>query len=210
MKEKVAAIRESSPDLSLWLRERFRFRRAERNWLEEETSYDPRLARLSAEVRHVADKKQLIDEIGELAETHYAALWSNCSLDEKLLLFQLAQNGLANGSNRRLIRRLIARGLVRRDPNLELFSETFRVYVLSRGREEEVQQYQRESAGLWSSVRTPMFVIIIAFLLFLFGTQKDVLTVSTTLLTAITSGIPLILKLVGTVTERRGETAERA
>src|SRR5262249_2921753 len=105
---------------------------------------------------------------------------------------------------------LIARGLVRRDPNLEIFSETFGIYVLNKGREEEVRQYERESLGLWSSIRTPMFIIIVAFLLFVFGTQKDVMTVSTTLITAVTSGIPLMLKLVGTFSEQRSGAAERA
>ena len=202
-------LRVSSPRLGQWLQDRFTLQKHDRHWLDEETAYNPVLGRLRKELDPHADRKQLIDEIGERAETYYAGLWASCSLDEKLLLYHLARNGLANGKDRRLVRRVIARALVRRDPNLELFSETFRLYVLRAGSAEELD---RRTAGLgsaWDQIRVPMFIIIVTFLILLFGTQKDVLTVSTTLATGLTSGIPLVIKLVGMVTERRLETAER-
>jgi len=202
-------LRTSSPELGQWLHDRFTFQKHDRHWLDEETAYNPVLGRLRKELDPHTDRKQLIDEIGERAETYYAGLWASCSLDEKLLLYHLARNGLANGKDRRLVRRTIARALVRRDPNLELFSETFRLYVLRAGSDEELD---RNTAGLgstWDQIRVPMFIIIVTFLILLFGTQKDVLTVSTTLATGLTSGIPLVIKLVGMMTERRLETAER-
>src|SRR6185295_2269993 len=95
-----------------------------KTWLEKETAYNPFLRRLRNELDVSSGSQQLLDEIGERAETYYAGMWASCREDEKLLLYQLAHNGLANGRNRRTLRRLIARGLVRRDPNVTLFSET--------------------------------------------------------------------------------------
>ena len=176
-----------------------------KNWLEKETAYNPFLRRLREELEPEADRSHLLDEIGERAETYYAGLWSSCRTEEKLLLFQLAHNGLANGRNRRALRRLIARGLVRRGPNIELFSETFRLYVLAAAQRENLVSQAKAEYGnsTWDMLRIPFFVIIIAFLLLLFATQKDLLTTTTALATALTTGLPVIMKLIGVFAERR-------
>jgi hypothetical protein len=193
---------------------------APKSWLEKETAYNSVLRQLAREIEAEAkersdgghfdadaDREHLLDEIGERAETYYAGLWASCQEAEKLLLFQLANDGLANGRNRRLLRRLIARGLVRRDPNLELFSESFRRYVLGAGRREDLVKRAREERGAstWDSLRVPFFIIIISFLLLLFATQKDLLTTTTALATALTTGLPVMMKIIGAFTERRAD-----
>src|SRR5207248_1889056 len=107
--------------------------------------------------------------------------------------------------NRRTLRRLIARGLVCRDPNLRLFSETFRLYVLAAAPRENLINRVREERGVsaWDTLRLPFFIIIISFLLLLFATQKDLLTTTTALATALTTGLPMMMKLIGVFTERR-------
>jgi len=178
-------------------------------WLEKETGRNRFLTQLREELdpQALTDRRRLIDELGERAETYYAGLWASCHDDEKLLLYQLAHNGLANGKNRRLLRRLIARGLVRRAPSLELFSETFRLYVLTAARKEDLVKRSKEErpSSTWDALRIPLFVVITAFLLLLFTTQKDLLTTTTALTAALTTGLPLIVKLMGVFTERRLE-----
>ena len=182
-----------------------------KNWLEKETAYNPFLRRLRGELDPTADRAHLIDEISERAETYYAGLWASCRQDEKLLLYQLARNGLANGRNRRTLRRLIARGLVRRNPNLELFSETFRLYVVGAAQREDLVSRARaeQGASTWDSLRVPFFIVIVSFLLLLFATQKDLLTTTTAFATALTTGLPMIMKLVGVFSEKRGGSAEQ-
>ena len=191
-----------------------------KTWLEKETAYNAFLRRLYNELEaegelrrsreqsdsHL-DRLRLLDELCERAETYFAGLWSSCRQDEKLLLYQLAHNGLANGRNRRTLRRLMARGLVRRNPNLELFSESFRLYVLESADRENLVKIARENRGAstWDSLRLPFFVIIISFLLLLFATQKDMLTTTTALATALTTGLPVLMKLIGSFTERRSD-----
>jgi hypothetical protein len=181
-------------------------------WLDRETEYNSFLRRLRAELDPSTDRQVLIDEIGERAETYYAGLWASCHDDEKLLLYNLAHNGLANGRNRRVLRRLMARGFVRRDPNLQLFSETFRLYILSAARKEDLLGRAREmrAPSAWDSLRVPFFVVIVAMLILLFTTQKDLMTTTTALATALTTGIPMLMKLLGVFTERRLEGAERS
>jgi len=196
-----------------------------KNWLEKETMYNSFLRQLAKEIvaeaesrreggafDAEAERQHLLDEIGERAETYYAGLWASCNDDEKLVLYQLASNGLANGRNRRLLRRLMARGLVRRDPNLELFSETFRLYVLAAARREDVVTRARAEHGpsAWDTLRLPFFLIIVSFVLLLFATQKDLLTTTTALATALTTGLPVLMKLIGVFTERRSGARDQA
>ena len=180
-------------------------------WLERETAYNSFLLRLRSELTKHADPDSLLDEIAERAETYYAGLWASCHDDEKLVLYHLAHNGLVNARNRRVLRRLIARGFVRRDPNLQLFSETFRRYVVAAARREDLVNRTRElqGASTWDALRVPFFVIIVAFLLLLVTTQKDLMTTTTALATALTTGIPMVMKLIGAFTERRMETTEK-
>ena len=194
-----------------------------KTWLEKETAYNSFLRRLykeleaDADLRRVreerdpdTDRRRLLDELGERSETYFAGLWGSCREEEKVMLYQLAHNGLANGRNRRTLRRLIARGLVRRSPNLELFSESFRLYVLAAAPRENVVSRAREKRGTstWDTLRIPFFVIIISFVLLLFATQKDLLTTTTALAAALTTGLPILTKLVGVFTEKRTEGKE--
>jgi len=191
---------------------------APKSWLERETAYNSFLRRLFKELETETDlrrtrkesdpdtdQQRMLDELGERAETYFAGLWSSCRDDEKLLLYNLAHNGLANSRGRRVLRRLIARGLVRRNPNLELFSESFRLYVLEAAQRENIVSVAREKTGAstWDSLRVPFFVIIVSFILLLFATQKDMLTTTTALATALTTGLPVLMKLIGIFTERR-------
>jgi len=176
-----------------------------KSWLEKETAYNPFLRRLRGELDAKGDPHHLLDEIGERAETYYAGLWSSCREEEKLLLYQLAKNGLANGRNRRTLRRLLARGLVQRAGGLELFSETFRLYVLAAAEREDLvrRAHAERGASTWDAFRGPFFIIIISILLLLFVTQKDLLTTTTALATALTTGLPMMMKVIGSFTDRR-------
>ncbi len=175
------------------------------NWLEHETEYNSFLQILRRQLDPKEPQRRLMDEISERAEAYYAALWSSFRADEKLLLYHLARNGLANARNRRVLRRLMARGIVRRDPNLELFSETFRLYVLDAAKDEKLADRARQERppSTWDALRIPFFVVIVSFLLLLFATQKDLLTTTTTLATILTTGVPLLMKLLGVFTEQR-------
>lgn len=195
-----------------------------KDWQTRETAYNTFLDTLSAEIATetaqrrgerrfdaMSDRERVLDEIGERAETHYAGLWASCRGDEKLLLCQIANNGLANAGSRRTLRRLMARGLIRRDPNLRLFSDTFRRYVLKAAKDEDIVSRARAQHGpsTWDSLRVPFFVIIIAFVLLLLATQKDLMATTTALAAALTTGLPVIAKLVGVFTERRMASPDR-
>src|SRR5262249_4481625 len=70
-----------------------------------------------------------VDAIGRAAEPYYAAVWDACSIDEKVALHQLAEEGLVNPNNADVVAGLMRTGLVRRDRGFALMNETFRRFV---------------------------------------------------------------------------------
>ena len=184
--------------------------------LDAEVDDRPALQRIGIELRSeidnhrfIGDRVQLLDEIRERADAYYNALWSTCSVDEQLLLFHLARFGFLNGRNRRMVRRLLARGLVVRTPHLHLFNDSFRAYALANSSRQAVADLERADAAdsAWGKIRGPvMAVVVIGFALF-FSTQKDLLNTTSALVTGVAAGLPALAKVVGVLTERRGEDA---
>lgn len=181
-------------------------------WLTCETEQGAFLQGLRGELEELArhaDREQLIDELLERSNAYYGGLWASCSSTEKILLNQLAREGVLNGKDRRAVRRLLARGLVRRSPNLRLFNETFRRYVVAAARRDQVPVDAQDGASAWDMIRLPLFVVLVSVMIMIFATQKDLLNMTTGLVAALTTGVPAIVRLFGLFTERRTAAAEK-
>lgn len=103
--------------------------------LAEECRWSPRLREIEADLRKRSDLDRfqwpdLIDYLLDAAEPHYRELWGLCSLEERLVLRQLAEEGLVNPHCFDLLRRLRRRRLVRIDPRIRLAGESLRRFVL--------------------------------------------------------------------------------
>jgi hypothetical protein len=179
--------------------------------LAEETKGHSFLEKIRDELRddiaqdRIVDSAQLLDEIAERASAYYATLWATCSREEQLLLAQLARHGLMNGSDRRSVRRLIVRGLVVRNPNLQTMNDSFRIFVCSASGLSDLQKYEEEesSASTWTRIRVPAMIILLGIIIFFFSTQKDLLNTTSALVTGLAAGLPALAKLVGMVGARR-------
>jgi hypothetical protein len=172
---------------------------------------DPVVGRLWTDVlpyawhpdRPALDVRQLLVEVGERAERHYCEIWSTCSAAEKLVLGQIAEEGLVNEKTKRTVRALMARGLVRRQPHFTLMNETFRQFVLSSERQHEVAALEEQSHGAWDLMRGPFLIILIAGLGFFFATQQELFKTVLGALTAAATLVPIIVKVATSVGERR-------
>ena len=121
--------------------------------------------------------EQAFDEIAERAALCYRSIWASCSEDEKVVLSHIAQHGLANASARTVVRRLLGRRLLYKDPALRPMNETFRRFVLSKECWRQVAVI--ETAGgqsAWDCLRIPLGVGVVGGGLFLFATQKELST----------------------------------
>lgn len=150
---------------------------------------------------------QILEEFGERAEGYYHALWSSCSSEEQVVLEHLAEEGLVNEKSRRVIRRLMARGFIRRDPDFRLMNESFRRFVASSVCRSEVLNIENQVApSAWDRIRLPLFVGLAGSVGFLLATQQELLDGLIASITGLTAGIPALAKLLsGSRTELRGQ-----
>ncbi len=153
--------------------------------------------------RHAAEPsyEELLDLLAERAESYYDSLWEDCQTAERLVLVHIAADGLANGKDRRILRRLLVRGLIQRRPNFVIMNETFRMYLLRH-----VQSVERAVAArrsVWDSVRLPAMVLLIATLGFFFMTQQDLLNLANAALAGLAAAAAGVTHVVNLVSKRQ-------
>jgi hypothetical protein len=178
----------------------------------EQEQQDPRVDRLWREVlpyawhpeRPPLDVGQLLVEVGERAENYYREIWSTCTREDKLVLGQLAEEGLVNYKAKTTLRRLMARGLVRREPHFVLMNETFRRFVLSSFSRTEVAALEEGSTtSAWDAIRWPFLALLVGSLAFLFVTQHELFNTTVGVITAVAAAVPAIVKMANIFGERR-------
>jgi hypothetical protein len=178
--------------------------------LEEEVGSDPFLKTFLEPLEPIRDDRERVyDEIRERADSHYARLWAGCDDDEKLMLYHLAVYGLLNGRNRRVARRLFARRLIRRLPQIRIFNETFRRYVIDAGRRDDIARLGREEeVPMWDRMRVRFAIVMVTALVLLVATQRELFTTTTAIITALAAALPALIQLVGVLSGTRPPASE--
>lgn len=144
------------------------------------------------------DKEEILSEIEERASNYYEGLWACCLPVEKLTLEHLAEHGFVNYRDGKVVRRLIARGLIRRDPHLRLMNETFRRFVVSTVRRSEIAALEKETqASPWDHFKRPFATILALALVLFVATQKERFDAMMALIVGVTGVLPSLLKLGG-------------
>ena len=154
-------------------------------------------------------REQLLEELGERAEGYYSSVWESCSSDEKVVLQHLAQEGLVHEKNRKVIRRLMARGLIRRGPHFCLLNESFRRFACSAVCRSQVLALE-QSAGpsAWDRFRAPFLAVLSATLAFFFATQQELLNSTLAMVTGLTAGLPAVVKIIDLLGGKRAGGAK--
>lgn len=171
--------------------------RAVHEVLQKECGSNPHLLNLAREVRTEGTPEQILEEFGEKAEVYYHSLWASCSREEEVVLAHLAEDGFVNEKNRRVVRKLIGRGLVRRAPHLRLMNETFRRFVVSSACKNEVRAVEQEAEpSAWDRLQLPFFVTLAASVLFVLTTQQSILNGSAVTIAGLVTGIPTVVQMM--------------
>jgi hypothetical protein len=117
---------------------------------------------------------EIIGFVLDAAEPYYRSIWELCSQDERLVLIQLAEEGVVNPKRFDIVRRLHNRGLVVVEPRFDLMNRSFRQFVGSVESPERVKEWEQTSAGVsWKRFSIPLYTlaaVVVAILLF---TQQD-------------------------------------
>jgi hypothetical protein len=171
--------------------------------LEREGQSDPKIDEIATELQNSPafvsgslTHDQILEEIEESADQHYREIWKERSEDERVLLEHVARHGLASAASRRVVRKLLAAGLLRKDPELRLMSESFRRFVLEPERREEVAALEKQAApSMWDRLRVPLAMSGTLALLFLLVTQREALDTTVSMVLGVTAAGGTLVKL---------------
>ena len=140
-----------------------------------ECRYSDTLRRIAADLiqrKELAryDWHEIVRLILDAAEPYYRSIWDLCSRDEKLVLIQLAEEGLVNPKRIELVRRLARRRLVHIDPRFRLINDSFRMFIRSAEPPERVAEWESvATTHAWRRVGVPLYTlgaVVIAILLY--------------------------------------------
>ena len=148
----------------------------------------------------VPAREEVLFEIGVAAEPFYRSIWASCSKDEKLVLRQLAEEGVVNPRNPAIVARLLRSRLVRRDPTFRLMNETFRRFVLHELSPDRVAEWERDGVRLpWGSITTTMLTLAMALIGLLLLTQQQLVDAWVGFVPALAPAVPTVLKWMSAV-----------
>ena len=117
--------------------------------------------------------EQYINQIQSFNKGYYLALWNSLTLREKHVVYDLADNGFANYTNKEKINRLIRKGLVKvsdKANRIRLLNLSFNNFVLTIISKKEVDGFKRivRKEGNWQSVRILLAAVILGILVFIY------------------------------------------
>ena len=147
--------------------------------------------------------EQILDEIDDRSATYYQRIWASCSDDEKVVLGHVALHGLTTAASRRMVRRLLARRLLTKDPDLRLMNRTFKNFMLSPDIQRQVVALEGSAeASTWDRMRVPFALSVMIAAVFLFTTQREMFNQTVAAVTALAGLVPTVLRTVALIAQR--------
>ncbi len=141
------------------------------------------------------DEAALRRQIMLEAEPLYQAIWNSCSRGEKVLLANLARDGIVNGKNKRGVYSLLNKQLMMLVPDPKLINDSFREYLQRDDIQQEADALtEKSSRTSWENLRTPLIVLLAAGGAFLIVTQHEIIDMTTAIISAVTVLVPGIMK----------------
>ena len=106
-------------------------------------------------------------------EQRYFYIWNNLAGMEKLILFDLADDGMLNLRNKFQINNLIGKGLIKRDPYPMLFNKAFRLFIKYSVNLEETRLLENKlnKQGKWRNTQYLILLVLIPIAGFVFIAQ---------------------------------------
>jgi hypothetical protein len=148
-------------------------------------------------------REEVLEEIATRAAGYYRAIWEGRSSGEKIVLRDLASEGLVNYRDEDALGQLASVGLVRRDPELRVFNRTFARFVLSPECRREIRAIERAAResdrGGWDRWRMAFWLPAAGGLLLFLTTQAELLERVVPAISSLTSEAGLLGALIPAV-----------
>ena len=139
--------------------------------------------------------EQVIEFMLEHAGALYRRKWEECTRQEKLILWKLANGASINPANAVIIERLVRRGYLFRDKGWHIVNESFRQFILTAEHEAVIGHWlDNANSGAWSVLRIPVFALLLVLLVIFVYSSGSSLNTLLSVATAALGLIPLLLK----------------
>lgn len=141
-----------------------------------------------------------IIHVEQVVQPYYNALWNSFSVDEKLLLYDLAQDRFVNLKNHRMVKVLMQKGIVIRDDDgLRIMNRSFSNYIINIFQaDEEVRiTYAAQTKGSWGNVQLVFIMLLISIVTFIALAQKEFLGNINAIVVTATSAVALFSQFGG-------------
>jgi len=154
---------------------------------------------------------QVLDEIADRTDTWYRRIWQSCSPDEQVVLSEIASEGFVNYKSRRIVRRLLGRRLIAKDPSFRLMNRTFRRFVLSPQCQADIRVIEGQSEpSPWDRFRIPFFSVVVALSLFFLVTQRELFNATIATLSTLAAAVPILTRVVALIGGKRLDAESKA
>jgi len=112
------------------------------------------------------DEKGLEERILDIEykmEPRYHHIWNNLCHIEKLILFDLADDGITNLKNKHVIKRLVIKGLIIAEPYPRLYTQSFKYFINNAITPDEIKSLESKlnRKGSWHNMRYLILLIFI-------------------------------------------------
>jgi hypothetical protein len=106
------------------------------------------------------------------AESYYRVLWSSLTSSERLVLYQLAQDGWANPKNTAAFQQLESKYLIRKLPMYRIMNESFRSFIASTEHADEIGEWEKQQKqSTWRVFRLVTIALGLALGIWFFHSQ---------------------------------------
>lgn len=125
--------------------------------------------------RNGGTQEDVLEAIRLRADARYRELWNSCTMPERTILIQLAEEGVVNLRNRQVLGELIRKGLIvmhRQDECPRLLNRSFRLFVLANKPGVPLKQMESTATGGWDKLRNFVWPALLILGLYLLITQR--------------------------------------
>ncbi|MGH7789093.1 MAG: cache domain-containing protein [Candidatus Binatia bacterium] len=142
-------------------------------------------------------------ELWHPSEFQQMAIWSSLTNLEKLALIHLAKGGYANYRAAGVLRSLLDRGLITRDPVVGICADAWRRFILHVAPSEPVREWERElRPRTTDALLVPALLVLAGCMALLFVTQQDFALKAVSAFGGVATIIPIASRLFAASTDR--------
>ncbi len=149
-------------------------------------------------------RDKVFESIEDMAENYYFSIWNSCALEEKFLLYDLAEDGMLNSANSKALYSLVRKGILIFRPHLSIFNESFKIFILESISDEESKQLEKEAKkqGNWKTYQYLVVFLVVVILIFLSLAEDHAIAKITSFVSLSAILFPKIIQVASTISNK--------